>query len=186
MIQPKSRLFLSGALVVLGAGLMSGATISLDDAGTDPPLTSPFFSFQTDQLGSFMGQFDNQSNPPVDFTFLQLTAAFSPGFWNGPMGPPQTGTFCNGQNAFATCNITVESSIFTLVFLFSGLDANHHGIPVGHILGVTALGFEPEQTITAQAAPAPEPSAFALAGMGFGLLILVVGGQKLLEFRVRP
>jgi hypothetical protein len=163
---------------------LSGATISLDDAGTDPPITSPFFSFQIDQAGNFSGQFTNESVPPIDFTFLQMTAAFSAGFWNGPMGPPQTGAFCDGGNAFSTCNITFENSIFTLVYFFSGLDATHHGIPFGDILGVVASGFEPGTTVSAQASNVPEPSGLPLAATGFGLLILVVGGQKLLKFRV--
>jgi hypothetical protein len=187
MGRPKCHLFLSCAIAIFGAGAVSAATISLDDAGTDPILTSPYFSFGVDEVGNFMGQFTNLSEPPMDFTFLELTATFTPAFWFGPTGPPTIGAFCDGMNAFNSCSVSVQSSIFTLVFTFTGLDDTHHGIPFDHILGITASNFQPEQVIIAAATPvpAPEPAAFGLAGIGILLLLVGVRRQQLLKFRVR-
>jgi PEP-CTERM motif len=187
------HLILSCALAVFSVGAISAATISLDDAGTDPILTTPFFTFAVDDAGNFTGQFTNESVPPMDFTFLQLTATFSSAFWFGPTGPPH-GTFCDGGDAFAMCDISVESSIFTLVFTFSGIDATHHGIPLHEILGVTASDFQPEQVIAASAVmpgpgtqdgSTPEPSSIGLAGIGILLLFVGVRRRQVLKLRVR-
>jgi hypothetical protein len=184
MSRQMSHLFRSFALAALCAGAMSAATISLDDAGTDPILTTPFFVFATDDVGHFADQFTNESG--MDFTFLQLTATFSQAFWLSASGPPNVGAFCDGSDIFNSCNISVQASTFTLVFTFSGLDATHHGIPLHEILGVTATNFQPEQVIVGQAVDSmPEPASVGLAGVA--MLLLIVGARRrhLLKLRVR-
>jgi hypothetical protein len=178
----KSRLPFLCALIMSTTAMASGAVISLDDAGTtDPPLDTPFFSFMTDGLGNFDGEFTNTSSPPVDFAFLQLTATFSSAFWNGPMGPFQAGIICNPGNVYEFCTVMIDPAQFTLIFNFNGIDATHPGLLAGHIVGVNASGFQPNSLVGA----APEPAGFALAGIFFVLLFLSVGRQKLLKLRIR-
>jgi hypothetical protein len=176
----KRRLSLFCMLLAAGASLASGAVISLDDAGTDPPLLTPFFSFATDEVGNFSGTFDNQSSPPMDFSFLQLTATFSTAFWNSPQGPQAppkgVGSFCDPGNIFVQCSVTLDPPDLTVVFLFFGTDATHPGLLFHHMVGVNASGFQPETTY---GLAAPEPSAIALAGAFFALLLVIAGRQKL-------
>jgi PEP-CTERM motif len=189
------HLFLSCALAAFSVGVTSAATISLDDAGTDPILTTPFFSFPIDQAGMFSDQFTNMSDPATDFTFLQLTATFSSTFWFSTAGPPTVGAFCDGRDAFNSCSINIQASTFTLVFTFTGLDDTHHGLPFEGILGIMASSFEPGQIITAAAVvpppptprdpSIPEPSSVGLAGIGILLLFVGVRRRQVLKLRAR-
>jgi hypothetical protein len=182
----KRRLPLLCMILAAGASLASGAVISLDDAGTDPPLLTPFFSFETDQVGNFNGQFDNQSPTGMDFTFLQLTAVFSPGFFNspsGPQAPPKgVGSFCDPGNVFLECSVTLDVPDLTVIFNFFGTDATHPGLLFHHMVGVNATGFQPE-TVYGAAADAPEPAGFAMAAAFFVLLMVVAVRQKFSKLR---
>jgi hypothetical protein len=172
-------------LIAAGTSLASGAVISLDDAGTDPPLLTPYFSFETDAVGDFVGQFDNQSPTGQDFNFLQLTAVFSPGFFNSPLGPQAPpkglGSFCDPGNLFLECSVTLDVPDLTVIFNFFGTDATHPGLLFHHVVGVTATGFQPETIYGA--AVVPEPAGFAMAACFFILLIAVAGRRKFLAFR---
>ncbi len=183
------KFFPSCAIVVFSTGLLSGASISLDTVGADPNLTSPNFTFMTDQAGSYSATYLNVSNPPFDFITLELTAPFSPNFYFGSSGPKAVGAQCNGGNTFANCDFTFYDNTTTVVFRFFGIDATHPGFPYLSNVGLSATLFEPNQTVGAVAATAPattpEPGAFQLAGIGFALCGLVMGGKKLLKSRVR-
>jgi len=178
------------AFALIGAGLLSGASISLDTVGSDPALTSPSFTFMTDQNGGYAATYQNVSNPPFDFITLELTAPFSSGFYFGPSGPKTLGATCNGGNAFRYCSINFFDNTTTVVFRFFGLDSTHLGFPYQQQVGLLAALFEPNQTVGANALTAPvstpEPGAFQLAAMGLGLCGLIMGGKKFLKTRVRP
>ncbi len=182
--------FLSScAIAIFGTGLLSAASISLDTVGADPNLTSPNFTFMTDQVGDYSAIYTNVSNPAFDFITLELIAPFSPAFYFGPSGPKTLGAQCNPGNTFTSCDFTFYDNTTTVIFRFFGLDATHLGIPYLHDAGLVATLFEPNQTIGAVAATAPattpEPGAFQLATIGFALCGLVMSGKKLLKSRVR-
>jgi hypothetical protein len=169
------------AIALVSASLLPAASISLDTVGADPDLTSPAFSFQIDQGGGFDSTYHNVSNPPFDFVTLTLTAPFTPAFY----GQINQNT-CSGAHIFNTCSITSYDSIFTVVFVFSGLDDTHFGIPYNSQFPVAASSFEPGQTVTgaaSQATATPEPAALALTSVGLGGL--VVGRKKFLKLGIR-
>lgn len=182
-------LFSSCAIALLGTGLLSAASISLDTVGADPNLTSPNFTFMTDQVGDYSATYVNVSNPSFDFITLELNAPFSSAFYFGTTGPKVLGVQCNPGRAFTNCDFTLNDNTTTVIFRFFGLDATHLGIPYLRTVGLSATLFEPNQTIGAVAATAPattpESGAFRLAGIGLALCGLVMGGKKLLKSRVR-
>ena len=167
---------------------MQAASISLDTAGADPDLTTPSFTFQTDANGSFSAIYRNVSNPPMDFTSLELIAPFTSDFYNGP-GGPKSGSTCDGRNAFMTCSITFEDNLYTVVFDFYGIDATHRGLPSQGSVGLIARAFQPNQMVgasgTSQPSGIPEPGSFGLALTGILLAGLAVSRNKLLKLRVR-
>lgn len=185
----RTRIFFSAcALLALNAGLISAASISLDTVGTDPDLNSPNFTFMTNASGAFgPTTYRNVSNPAVDFTSLTLIAPFTQEFYlntqNGPKFGPQ-GNQCNGGLAFRRCSITLDDPTFTVTFFFT--DGR---IPFGGSFSVTAGQFQPNQTISGQAATSPaavpEPGDFALVATGLSLLGGFISRKKILKLRVR-